>query len=207
MFHPSKPKAVGLEFQPKPFFYLIGRKSSYIPLFEFEFSKNATKLRSANPTSGKAAEDHMGFSWDETVIWVGMKVHTSSGKFAGVIRDVSVSKESGEVLSLGLTEGVTSDTAIGRRKIDGENVVGFDGENVVIEDVLAQADFSGGAAAAAGRRTAVAKVRTEQVARKAAVIGKVGAKVAADSEIAKKTKGALGGFAKEFKKAMSKDDK
>ena len=203
LFHPSEPLCVGLQVQPAAIGFIITRKPVYLLLEDVELKKHSVVLKAdKKPPSRRSSEKQAGFSWDDTVIWRGMDVKRRSGKKRGVVMDVEFAAD-GPVRSVTLTEGTTADAAVGRRTVPADEIIGFDGDDVLIEDQAAtEDDFEGGLAASAGKTTAVAKVGAEVAAKKAVSYGKATAKVAADSDVGKKALGALRGLAAEVKDAM-----
>ncbi len=93
-----------------------------------------------------------------------MPVLTESGTELGTVRDAVFAEDTGELNALGLSEGATRDVAIGVRDLPARMVRGFDGEAMVVSDEAARVEVDGGAAASAGKATAVAKVKTEVAA-------------------------------------------
>jgi uncharacterized protein YrrD len=203
LFHPSEPTCVGLQVQPRAIGFLFTRKPVYILLSDVDLKKHSVEIKAEKkPPARRASEKQAGFSWNDTVIWRGMDVRRRAGKKRGVVMDVEFSPD-GAVRFLTLTEGATADAAVGRRTVPVEEIVGFDGEDVVVEDEAAtEDDFEGGLAASAGKTTAVAKVSAEVAAKKAVSYGKATAKVASESDMGKKAMGALRGLAAEVKDAM-----
>ena len=205
LFHPEKPHVVGFQILKTPWLYMIDRRPVFVPLDEVEITKETLTLRNKRPATGWAAEKRYGFEWDKTVIWAGMPVRTESGDEAGVIKDVQFRASGGTVRKVKLTGGITADAAIGTREIEGDRLVRFDGEHVVIDDI-AEDEFDGGFAKHAGKGTAVATVTAEKAARKAYVAGVAGAKVAMKSDMGKKAANAFKIFKEAAKDAISVDD-
>ena len=205
LFHPVKPHVVGFQIQKTPWLYVIDRRPAFVPLDEIEITKEKLTLRAKKPVIGRAAEKRQGFEWDKTVIWAGMPVHTKSGDEAGYVKDAQFRASGGTIRKIMLTGGMTADAAIGTREIEGDRLVRFDGEHVIIEDI-AESEFDGGFAKQAGKGTAVAKVTAEMAAKKAYVAGVAGAKIARDSDIGKKAARAFKLFKEAAKDAIIVDD-
>ena len=202
LFHPSEPRAIGLQVQPRALAFIITRKPVFMLLDDVELRKSSVKMKTKHRVSHVAAEKRAGFDWDDTVIWRGMFVVRRSGAKRGTVMNAKFEGD-GKVTSLVVTEGLTADAAVGRRTIPVEQIIGFDGEDIVVEDEAAtEDDFEGGLAASAGKTTAVAKVGAEVAAKKAVSYGKATAKVASESELGKKAFGAFKGLAAEVKDAM-----
>jgi len=206
LFHPSDPLVVGLEVRPKNVGYVVGLPPKYVPLEDVSVSKTKVILGEKGYPSERAVEKRFGFTWDETVIWRHMEVRTREGGPRGLLHDV-VFKSDGTVEAMTVTSGRTGDVTVGKRNVTPAMIVGFDGEDVIIEnDAATEDDFEGGFAANAGANVAVAKVTAEVAAKKTVAYTKATAKVAAESEIAKKTVGAFKGFLKEARDAMAEDE-
>jgi sporulation protein YlmC with PRC-barrel domain len=120
-----------------------------------------------------------------------MQVRTRSGVSLGTVRDGLFDSDTGELSALGLSSGAAADVAVGVRDIPVTMVDGFDGEVVVVADEAQAADTSGGAAAAAGRGTAVAKDVAGKAVKTATLYVKAAAKVASESKTGKKALGWL----------------
>lgn len=206
LFHPSEPRVVGFEVQPEPYLYVIPRRPRYLALADVEVGRESLRLLSARPASNAAAAKKIGADWETTVIWAGMPVLSESGEPAGCVRDVRFSKLDGRVKRLALTGGAGADVAIGRQEIDGEQVRRFDGEHVVVDDAVHEAEYSGGMARRAGISAAVAKVTAEEVAKKTIAAGRAAVKVAGNSKLGKRAIGRLKAFGRAAKDAMSVDE-
>jgi len=114
--------------------------------------------------------------------------------------------------------------AVGVRDLPARMVIGFDGEGVIVADEAAHIEVDGGAAAAAGKATAVAAdaagraaaVAGDAVGRAAVVAGeatatatvyaRAAAKKAAQSDAGKKTMGWLKALKDEVVDAMGAPD-
>ncbi|MDZ4064655.1 MAG: PRC-barrel domain-containing protein [Coriobacteriia bacterium] len=206
LFHPSEPRVVGFEIQPEPYLYVIPRRMRFVALADVEVAKRSLRLLSARPASNAAAAKKIGANWETTVIWVGMPVRSESGEPAGCVRDVRFSKADGHVKRLALTGGMGADVAIGRQEIEGEQVQRFDGEYVVVDDAVHEAEYSGGMARRAGTSAAVAKVTAEEVAKKTIAVGRAAVRVVGQSKLGNRAIGRLKAFGRAAKDAMAADD-
>lgn len=212
LFHPKGCEAVGFEIRPQPWLMMVARRSRFLTREQVSVSEGQLVVAGKRlPRS--ASQKTTGFSWEESVIWQGMEAVGSDGVDLGVISDATISLRTGAVSEIVVSGGATQDVAVGTRPVPGELVEGFDGERVVIRDLPDDVGYSGGAAAVAGKSVAVAKVRTEQAVTKAAeygakaaVYGAAAAKAAAQSETAKKARGALRAFGKMVQEATDPDE-
>lgn len=212
LFHPERPEVVGFSVSRPRLGMVVDRKERYLALSQVEFGDGALTPAGKGAWDAAAAK-LLGFSWDVSVVWLGMPVRTESGAVMGVVRDALFDERTGRLDALGLSGGVTADAAVGVRDLSASLVRGFDGTSVVVAAEAQQVETSGGAAAAAGRGAAVAgkaagdaaKVAGE-AATKAAVYGAVAAKRAAASPAGKKAVGWLKSVAAEVKDAMGDPD-
>lgn len=193
LFHPDKPVVVGLMVERPDILFLIRRKDLIVAL-------DATKVLDDKvvvdgPKAwGKSAGRRLGIDWAKSVIWKGQPVSTESGEKLGYVRDAVFSEEDGHLNGLGLTSGIAADVTIGTKDLPAKFVRGWDGTKIVVSDEALAIQSDGGAAAVAGRTTAVAThvavagaVAATESAKKAAAYAQSAAKVAAKSQTAKRT--------------------
>lgn len=190
LFHSSEPRAIGFEIRRPRIAYLWDRKDIFVAMDRVEIGDDEISIPDKRAATGSAAAKRLGVAWDDSVIWRGMPVLTESGTELGTVRDVVFELETGVVDRVEITTGLAADAALGRREVKLADIVRFDGEVVRVKD-SATKDFSGGAAAVAGRTTAVATDAATRAAKTAAVYGKAAARMARDSEAGKKAIGWL----------------
>ncbi len=207
LFAPGSTTVTGFVVQRPRLLFLLDRKDRYLALDRVTFADDR-QLVVGDPKGawGGSAEKRLGYSWDDTVIWVGMDVLSESGVKLGAVRDGLFDENGGTISAIGLTSGLAADAAIGVRDLPASLVVGFDGEAVRVKDQALAYEPSGGAAAAAGRGTAVATKVAVETAAKAAVYGKAAAKVAAQSDAGKKAMGWLKSIKDDLVDAMGDPD-
>lgn len=223
LFHPSEPRVIGIAVERSDLALMIERKDRYVALDRLLLVDGELHTHGKGVWDSSAAK-RLGIDWDATVAWVGMPVRTESGTELGQVRDAVFAEETGALNAVGLTEGATRDAAIGVRDLPARMVRGFDDDVVVVTDEAASIEVDGGAAAAAGRATAHAKVRAEvaadiatekfddvavaagEAAGKAVAFAKVKAKQAAQSERGKKAMGWLKSLKDEVVDAMGPPD-
>jgi uncharacterized protein YrrD len=204
LFHPTENRAIGFEIERRPLLLLIRRKPVFAAFDGAVFSGSRGTV-SESADFGSRAARRLGVDWHESVIWIGMPVRTTDGTGLGRAKDVRLG-DNGEVISLELTGGTTADIALGVREIPADALRGFDGECLRVEAPAAAVEFDGGAAATAGRGTAVAAHVAEQTAKTAVAYGKAAAKVASESETGKKTVAWLRAAKDKTLDAMAADD-
>lgn len=208
LFHPTELRVMGFAVGRSDLALVIERKDRYVAL------DRVTLVDGELLTHGKAVWDapaakRLGIDWDATVAWAGMPARTESGVALGIVRDAVFAENTGVLNALGLSEGMTRDAAVGVRNLPARMVRGFDGEVVVVADEAVQVLVDGGAAAAAGKAAAVAKVKVDvaadaatekfdevavaagEAAGKAVAYAKVRVKAAAKTEHGKKAMGWL----------------
>jgi uncharacterized protein YrrD len=182
---PENAVVVGFEVQPPNVAYVVSRTPRYFALAGANVSTEVVAIEEPKTWSGERAEKVLGFEWARTVIWVGMPVGPPDGEAFGYVRDASFDAASGAIARILVSDGLTSDLAVGTREFDGAQVERFDGAVIRVSETAADAAFSGGAARAAGTGAAVAKVVVSDAARRAAGLGGSAVKAAAKSKPAR----------------------
>jgi uncharacterized protein YrrD len=197
LFHPSEPYVVGFTVEQPDLLMMIRRADRFVALDRTEILDDRVVVNGPDAW-GRAAAKRLDVFWERTVVWLGMPVRTESGKPLGRVRDATFAAEDGHLESLGLTEGITADTALGTRVFSASMVYGFEGDAVVVSDEVLAVATDGGAAAAAGKGAAQVKVGAEQAAvaaGKAAAVasayGKSAVKAASKNPNTKKALGFL----------------
>jgi uncharacterized protein YrrD len=197
LFHPTEPRVVGFVVDRPDLLMMVRRSDLYVALDRTEIFDDRVVVDGADAW-GRSAAKRLDIAWERTVVWLGMPVRTESGKALGQVRDASFDETDGHLGSLGLTEGVTADTALGTRDFSASMVHGFEGDAVVVADEVRAVETDGGAAAAAGKGAAHVKVGAEQAAvaagkaaAVAAAYGKSAVKAASKNPNTKKAFGFL----------------
>ncbi|MDO8847018.1 MAG: PRC-barrel domain-containing protein [Coriobacteriia bacterium] len=198
LFHASEPRVVGVQIDPGVLLGVIDRKPSFALLTELALSEDRMSFQLSDtrlPKDG-AGERALGFSWDDSVIWLRMPVRSEDGGEVGTVHDVTFDAETGVVTLLRISGGAVGDVAVGRLEVPGELVRGFDGEAVVVLPGYADITAEGGAAKVVASGVAVVKSRGGQVAEGALEVG-----VAASRALGRSIKG--GAIRKAIDKAKS----
>jgi len=197
LLHPAENRVVGFVVSRPDILFLIQRKDRLLALDRVRVLEDRIVVNGSQAW-GKAAAKRLGFTWDKSVIWVGMPVVTKSGSKLGYVRDGVFDPEDGSLNGIGLTGGLTADVTLGTKDLPATLLVGFDGESVVVSNDVFAIESEGSAAAAAGRGAAVAQegarkaaVASTKAAKTAAAYGKSAVRVAAKSQTTKKTLGFL----------------
>ncbi|HEY5473044.1 MAG TPA: PRC-barrel domain-containing protein [Candidatus Limnocylindrales bacterium] len=207
VFHPEQLAVIGYVVARPDVLFLYRRKDV---LLAFD---RATVLADrivvdGKQAWGKPAAGRLGINWDKAVIWRGMKVRTEGGKSIGYVRDAVIDEDDGRLNGLGLTSGIAADVAVGTVDMPARLVKGWDGSAIVVREEVRAITSDGGAAAVAGRATAVAQDRAEkattaavQGAKTAAAYTRSAVRVAAKSDTAKKVGGFLKSMGQQIKDA------
>jgi uncharacterized protein YrrD len=213
LFAPGTARVAGYVVDRPRFLYLLDRKPLFVALDRTRLIDKTLVVQAGRDAWGGPAARRAGFSWDDTVIWVGMPARTSDGQDVGRVRDGLFDAATGELDAIGLTGGVTADLTVGVRDLPARFVIGFDGDAVLLADEVAGIATSGGAAAAAGKQAAVAKKAADEAleqvsgaARKAAAYGASAVRVAAKSEAGRKAAGWIKAVKNEVVDAMGDPD-
>jgi sporulation protein YlmC with PRC-barrel domain len=204
--HPADPVVVGVEIQPPNVAMVVSRRPRYMALTGVTIAGDHLEVDDPKNWSGDRGAKTLGIDWEETVIWVGMPVATQSGTQLGYVRDATFELPDARIRQIALTEGLTSDAAVGTRTIAGELVTGFESGSVRVADAAGGAEFSGGLAAKAGTGAAVAKVVVSDAAKRAADLGGSAVKAAAKSKTARSAWSMFRETGKAFKEGMKGSD-
>lgn len=207
LFAPGATRVVGFVVSRPRLFYLFDLKERYLALDRANFSDGEITVAATRDAWDGPAAKRLGISWDDSVIWVGMPVRTEGGAKLGAVRDVRFDTTTGTLSAMGLTGGVAADVAVGIRDVVASQVIGFDGEFVVVANEVAKVETSGGAAAAAGKGAAVGAKAVGDAAKTAVLYGKAAAKVASESEAGKKAMGWLKSMKNAVVDAMDDEEK
>jgi uncharacterized protein YrrD len=201
VFHPEKPVAIGFVVARPNLLLVFQRKDKLLALDRASILADKVVVNGTQAWGASAAK-RLGISWDTAVIWRGMPVRTAGGKELGYVRDAVIGGDDGSLNALGITGGIAADVAVGSVDLPSRLVKGWDGSAIVVTEEAKQVEPAGGAAAVAGRATAVAQDRTAKAAAAAArgaktatAYTKSAVRVAAKSETGKK----VGGFLKSMR--------
>lgn len=203
LFHLADPTIVGFEVRMRLFLFLFERKRRYVPYSGVTIAEGEMTL-SEGTRLEKARARGSSVDWEQTVIWRGMPVRTDSGTPVGAVKDVDLDRE-GRVTRLVLTRGATSDMAIGVREVSGDEILGFSEGSVRLSESVVNPEFSGGAAAGAGKAAAVAKVTAERAAAGAVTAAISAGRAAKRSSVGKRAAQSWKGFTDGIKEGMADD--
>lgn len=213
LFDAERAAVVGFVVQRPRLLYILDRKDRFLALDRTAPSRGEVAVTSEKDAWDKQAAKRLGIDWETTVVWSGMPVRTESGRQLGKVGDVEFDETTGVVRSVKLSSGATADLAVGTRSVPGMHVRGYREGAVVVGDEALTAELEGGAAAAAGKATAVAKKQAGEAAvaagaavGQAVVATKKAAKAAAQTETGKKAIGWLKAMRDDLVDAMGDPD-
>lgn len=206
VFHPSEKRCIGLLVKRPDAALMFHRKDLFVSLdgFHFDDEGNVVVHGDAEATD-KGAVKALGVNWDACVIWVGMPVMTAGGELLGFVDTVTFDRGTGAVHGLTTENGAANDAILGKRSIPASYVKGFKrgqgvalvpageyrGEDpdehvergaIMVSDEALDLPVQGGAAAAAGKATAVVADKAKKGASQAKV-GAAKAKKAVDAKL------------------------
>ena len=192
VFHPSEKRVVGFTVKRPDAALMFHRKDLFVALDGFDIDDDNRIIVHDDPTAtDKGARKALDLDWDKCVIWVGMPVMTASGDFIGYIDVVTFDRESGAIVRVSTENGAANDALLGKRIIPASYIKGFrrgqgialapmgeyNGEDpdeatetgaILVADRTLELPIEGGAAAAAGKATAVVTDKAKKGAAKGA---------------------------------------
>lgn len=223
VFHPTERRCIGILVKRPDAALMFHRKDLFVALNGFDIEHDEVVVRDSSEAAERGAIRALGVNWDACVIWVGMPVVTESGDELGFVDVVTFDRETGAVESFTTEDGTANKAILGTRVIPSKYVRGFkrnqgDSENpgaILVADGVLDLAAQGGAAAAAGKATAVvtnkakAAVNTAKPAaqKAAAATGKAIDKgaYAAGKQLGKAS-GMFAAFKEEYRKAAHGED-
>lgn len=191
VFHPSERRCIGLLVKRPDAALMFHRKDMFVALGGFHIDDEGDLIvHDDSKATDQGAIKALGVDWDNCVIWVGMPIMTAGGDFLGFVNTVTFDATTGVVHSLTTENGAANDALLGKRTIPGTYVKGFrrgqgvslvsageyQGEDpdeqtekgsILVSDSALDVPIEGGAAAAAGKATAVAADKVKKGAGRA----------------------------------------
>ena len=178
VFHPSERRCVGLLVKRPDAALMFHRKDLFVALGGFDVEGGAVVVHDEPEATERGAIRALGVDWDACVIWVGMPVVTESGDALGFVDVVAFDRSTGVVDHLTTENGAAEKVILGKRTIPGKLVRGFkhaaakegDSENpgaILVSDEVLELSAEGGAAAAAGKASAIVADKAKKGAAKA----------------------------------------
>ena len=230
VFHPYEKRFVGVIVKRPDAAWMFHRKDLFVAYDAYDLVDGRMVLREDGLTDGAACKA-MNISWDDCVLWVGMSVMTRSGETLGLVGDIVVERETGNIVTLEVTTGATANAILGTRSIPVDLIKGFrqgigtalstydDQEEerilgaILVDDAAAAIPTEGGVAEKAGEATAKVSHKAHEavesvkpvVSEAAAATGEAvnkGAYVTGRQLV--RARGMFSGFKEEYQKASGK---
>ena len=193
VFHPSERRCVGFTVKRPDAALMFHRKDLFVALNGYTIEDGEVVVSDDAQATDRGAIRRLKVDWDKCVIWVGMPVMTESEEFFGYVDTVTFDRNTGAVASLTTENGAANDAILGKRTIPGKLVKGFrrgigaalapmgeyNGESpdeatetgaILVADEAADIAVQGGAAAAAGKATAVVADKAKKGAARTKVV-------------------------------------
>lgn len=178
VFHPTEKRCIGFTIKRPDAALMFHRKDLFVALGGFHVEDSQVIVHDDAAATDKGAIRALGVNWDSCVIWVGMPVITKSGEALGYVDAVVFDRDTGSVKNVTIENGAANDVILGKRSIPSELIVGFrrgqgvalapmgayNGENddalaergaIMVSDAVLDLPVSGGAAAVAGKASAI----------------------------------------------------
>lgn len=204
VFHPSRAQMVGFLVKRPDVAWMFRREDMFVAHNGFDVmedgdGKQVIVVREDPQAQGRGATKALGVNLDACVIWIGLPAMTPDGQSLGMVENVEFDKDTGRVVSVEVSQGVTANALLGRRAIPSAMVRGFkrgmgaklflsdeddDPESlgaVIVDEEALQIPVEGGVAEKAGAATAVATDKAARTYKKAVRKVKPKAKEAASA--------------------------
>ncbi|MBN2247098.1 MAG: PRC-barrel domain-containing protein [Coriobacteriia bacterium] len=202
LFHPSEPRVVGVQVDRGAILGVIDQRPRYVPLDDLRIAGDeALAIEKDALPKDNEGERALGYSWDESVIWHGMPVSSTTGEQVGTVNDAEFDASTGEITVLRVSTGAVGDLAVGRLEVPRAIVRGFVRDAVVVEAGYAELTATGGAAKAAASGVTALKERSGQVADGMMQVG-----VAAAGALGRSLKSGVGRKAIDKMKSLMDDE-
>lgn len=203
VFDPDGRRVVGFLVKRPDVAGLVRRSDRFVALDALEQRGDDLVVIDRRWGTGTAAQRRLGLDWDRCIMWIGMDARTTKGKRLGLVSDAEFDRETGQVVSFFVGDGVVAETLVGALPIPVSMLRGCSKNCMVVDPAAERLALSGGVAARAGEGYAKAKAQGSKVAKK--VDAQVSRAVAKGSKALGrqlgKTKGMFGSFMDEYKKA------
>lgn len=188
VFHPKALKCVGFLVKRPDLALMFHRQDIFVghngfDLIHDDRRNDVIVVKEDAWATGKGACKAQGIDLDECVLWTGLPVMCEDGTDFGVVDNVLFAKDTGDVLFLEISQGVTANTLLGHRVIPASWIRGFkrgmgtqlfmaDDDDasalgaLLVSDEVKGTDLKGGIAEKAGAGTAVMADQAKRTYRK-----------------------------------------
>lgn len=234
VYHPEANICVGVMVKRPDAALMFHRPDAFVALDRLTFQDKELIVSTEPASMDKAACKRLGIDVDQCVIWSGLAVITRDQERLGYVGQVHFDMQTGEVQDVVVNSGAAKDALLGKFVLPGNLIKGFCwgvGDVIVMSQNSAEEDDSlrgglvvdarakelatqGGAAAAAGKATAVAADKARKVKVKVKPKVDEGLKVAGQAtdkglyvtgRQLGRTRGMFSAFKEEYKKGLKGD--
>ena len=168
VFSPDGREVVGFLVTRPDIVGMVKRPDAFLAWDSFRILDDGTLcLTREGDGLDDAARKRLGVDWDSCVMWEGMDAKTASGKKLGYVSNADFDAKTGLVGSFYVGDGGVARALVGTFQIPASMVKGYSNGNMIVDDVAANIELGGGAAAKAGEGFAKAKVKGSEAAHKA----------------------------------------
>lgn len=153
VFHPSKPKAVGLMVKRPDAAMMVQRKDRFVSLDKVGFTEDGDLLVELDDREAwdRDAAKRLGVDLDLCIIWDGMPVRNLEGRELGVISNIVIGDDL-RICSVDISSSDVNRLILGSADISIGQLRGYDPQlQAIVADVQpGEVEVSGGVAAKAG---------------------------------------------------------
>lgn len=150
VFHPSKPKAVGLMVKRPDAAMMVQRKDRFVSLDKVGFTEDGDILVELDDRGAwdKDAAKALGVDLDLCIIWDGMAVRNLQGEELGIISNIVIGDDL-RIASIDVSSGDVNRLILGSADIALERLRGYDSQlQAIVADVEKDEVVAGGGVAA-----------------------------------------------------------
>lgn len=210
VFSPDGMRVVGFLVKRPDIAFMFKREDEFLALDALDEHDGCFIPTQGKESWGKAAIKRLNLDWDSCIIWEGMDIRTNDGFVMGRVGSMVFNTRTGNVSSLLIDDGITSQTLLGTIEIPASEFLGYRDGYLVVTDKASAYKPSGGAAAKAGEAFAVATKNITVATEK----GKVAVKKSGEAleqgsykvgKQIKKASGMFSAFKEEFNKASKEE--
>ncbi len=185
VFHPKEKRFVGFIVRRPDIAWMISRDDVFVAYNGFDFIDSQIVVCKDPSAMNKGAFRALNINIDQCILWVGLPVMCKDGTVFGTVGSVNFDLETGIVDSLEISQGLTANALLGRRKVPASSILGFrrgigdalttvdavydDKKNdeavcgaILVDDSIKDTTTEGGIAAAAGETSAKISYRVRK---------------------------------------------
>lgn len=158
VFHPSKPKAVGVLVKRPDAALMVKRKERFVAFDRLQPLEDGNwHIVDESDSWDKAACKRLGVDLDECILWDLMPVRTDKGRELGSINSVYFDENTFAIDHIDISANGAERGLLGAANIAGEYLLGYNEGCIVVRDEVGEVTVAGGLAAKAGESWATAK--------------------------------------------------